>query len=177
MVASKKKVDTEQKVVSMGPQLIQQCAVVFSHLNKPDMEYNSGHSVTIKVTKELKDLHKEMKAQTGVNHINGLKSDDEDTELASFKTKIHSNDGIQKFPKTFDLEGQACSAPSRGDIVNIIFQPKVWNVNNKDQISCYLNEIQVVERNSESSITFEKPGSTEASFEKPTENSKEDLPF
>ena len=65
---------------------------------KPDLEYNTGHSVTVKeVNKDLKDAFKEMTAQSGVSHINGLKKDEEGVELAKFKTSVYSNDGVEVF--------------------------------------------------------------------------------
>jgi hypothetical protein len=164
------------KAVKFGPQMVSNLKVRYSHLAKPDLEYNTGHSVTVEVNKDLKDAFKEMTAQSGVSHINGLKKDEEGVELAKFKTSVYSNDGVQKFPKMVDTKSEACDAPFGGDIINLIFQPKVWNVNNKEQISCYLKEIQVVEQNSGSSVTFMKPKQTEVSNVS-EEDTRDDLPF
>ena len=87
---------TMKSPVKMGKIIVKGLVVRYSHLLKPDLQYNSGHSVTVEVNKELAKLQKELIAQTGVKLINGLK-DDEGTKLASFKNKIHSDEGIERF--------------------------------------------------------------------------------
>ena len=70
------------KAVKFGPQMVSNLKVRYSHLAKPDLEYNTGHSVTVEVNKDLKDAFKEMTAQSGIKHINGLKTNEEGVELA-----------------------------------------------------------------------------------------------
>ena len=104
-MAVNKKTGTMKNPVKMGAQMIKGLKVKWSHLAKPDLEYNSGHSVTVEMNDELKKLHKEMQAQTGVKHINGL-SEYEGVETAKFSTKVYVNEGVEKFPSIFDTDGQ-----------------------------------------------------------------------
>jgi len=178
----KKKAESVPNSVKMGKMMVSGLIVKWSHLLKPDLEYNSGHSVTVEINKELANIFKELIAQTGVKTINGLK-EFEGTKLASFKNKIHSNEGVERFPKIFDKEGQVTGdCPFGGDEVNVVIKPKVWEMNGKQSISCYLEQVQWVEKNSGDSVTFEKPSNKtdEVSFENSnndTNSSGEDLPF
>ena len=142
--------------VRMDKIIVKNLTVKWSHLLKPDLEYNSGHSVTVEVNKELAKLQKELIAQTGVKKINGLK-EVEGVKLASFKNKIHSTEGIERFPKIYDGDGQVTSdCPFGGDKINVVIKPKVWDMNGKQSISCYLEQVQWVEKNSGESVTFER---------------------
>ena len=178
----KKSEESVKNSVKMTKMIVKNLTVKWSHLLKPDLEYNSGHSVTVVVNKELAKLQKELIAQTGIKTINGLK-EDEGTKLASFKNKIHSNEGIERFPNIFDEDGQRTGdCPFGGDKVNVVIKPKVWGVNGKESISCYLEQVQWVEKNSADSVTFERPSDKkeEVSFENSnndTDSSGEDLPF
>ena len=176
-MAVNKKSGKMKSNVSMGAQTLENCKVKWSHIQKPDLEYNSGHSVSIEVTPELKKLHKEMIAQTGVKHINGLKTED-GVDLAKFGTKIYVSDNIERYPNVYDSNGEkTMDSPFGGDVINLIFKPKVWDVSGKQSISCYLQEIQIVEKIN-SSVTFAKPKSQEDSvtFSK-DDDEDEDLPF
>jgi len=149
--------------------------VKWSHLLKPDLEFNSGHSVTVEVNKELAKLQKELIAQTGIKKINGLKVDKDGTKLASFKNKIHSEQGKSRFPNIFTKEGDRTNdCPFGGDEINVVIKPKVWEMNGKQSISCYLEQVQWVEKNSSNSVTFEVVNQKETSDGQP---SNEDLPF
>jgi len=161
--------------VRMDKMIVKNLTVKWSHLLKPDLEYNSGHSVTVEVNKELAKLQKELVAQTGVKKINGLKEDD-GVKLASFKNKIHSGEGIERFPKIYDENGQVTSdCPFGGDRINVVIKPKVWDMNGSQSISCYLEQVQWVEKNNNDSVTFEKiiDSSDNVSFE----NDDDKLPF
>ena len=136
--------------VRMDKMIVKNLTVKWSHLLKPDLEYNSGHSVT---------------------KINGLK-EDEGVKLASFKNKIHSGEGIERFPKIYDEDGQVTSdCPFGGDKINVVIKPKVWDMNGSQSISCYLEQVQWVEKNSGDSVTFEKI--VDVTFE----NDDDKLPF
>jgi hypothetical protein len=150
--------------------------VKWSHLLKPDLEYNSGHSVTVEINKELAKLQKELIAQTGVKKINGLK-DDDGVKLASFRNKIHSSEGVERFPRIYDKDGQiTADCPFGGDEINVVIKPKVWEMNGKQSISCYLEQVQWVKKNSGDSVTFEVIKDDEVSFANDNlENDK--LPF
>jgi hypothetical protein len=154
-MAVNKKTGAMKSPVRMGRMMVKNLTVKWSHLLKPDLEYNSGHSVTVEMNKELAKLQKEMIAQTGVKKINGLK-DDDGTKLASFRNKIHSNEGIERFPRIYDEDGQHTGdCPFGGDVVNVVIKPKVWDMNGTQSISCYLEEIQWVKKNSGDAVTFE----------------------
>jgi hypothetical protein len=162
--------------VKMGAQIVKNLKVKWSHLAKPDLEYNSGHSVTVEMNDELKKLHKEMQAQTGVKHINGL-SEYEGVETAKFSTKVYVNEGVEKFPSIYDTNGQkTMDIPFGGDVVNLVFKPREWD-KPKKSISCYLQEVQLVEKNGgeKMSVTFAKvqDKSNEVTFSE----QEEDLPF
>ena len=167
--------------VKMDKMIVKNLTVKWSHLLKPDLEYNSGHSVTVEVNKELAKLLKELVAQTGVKKINGLK-EHEGVKLASFKNKIHSTEGIERFPKIYDKDGQVTGdCPFGGDKINVVIKPKVWDMNGKQSISCYLEQVQWVEKNSDDSVTFERivDKADDASFEKDNNDDDDDekLPF
>ena len=169
--------------VKIGAQSVNDLLVKYSHIAKPDLEYNSGHSVTVVVNENLKNLQKEVVAQTGVKKLNGIKKTDEGEELASFRTKVFVNEGKERFPNVFDMEGQrTMDVPFGGDTVNLVIKPKVVEMNNKHSISFYLQEVQVVEKQENGKVTFAKPKAeqtnTETTFEsQSTENSESDLPF
>jgi len=46
--------------------------------------------------------------------------------------------------------------PFGGDKINVVIKPKVWDMNGKQSISCYLEQVQWVEKNSGESVTFER---------------------
>ena len=169
---------TMKSPVKMGKLIVKGLVVRYSHLLKPDLQYNSGHSVTVEVNKELAKLQKELIAQTGVKLINGLK-DDEGTKLASFKNKIHSDEGIERFPRIYDEDGQHTGdCPFGGDVVNVVIKPKVWDMNGTQSISCYLEEIQWVEKNSGDAITFKKISDKKDKVSFANDNLEDDkLPF
>ena len=178
-MAVNKKTGNMTSPVKMEKMIVSGLTVKWSHLLKPDLEYNSGHSVTVEVNKELAKLQKELIAQTGIKKINGLKVDD-GVKLASFKNNIHSNEGIERFPHIFDEDGQRTGdCPFGGDTINVVIKPKVWDMNGKQSISCYLEQVQSVEKNSVDSVTFEvindKP--KKASFASNTNDDDDDLPF
>ena len=157
-MTAKKKTESAPNSVKMGKMKVNGLTVKWSHLLKPDLEYNSGHSVTVEMNKELADLHKELIAQTGVSKINGLK-DADGVKLASFRNKIHSNEGVERFPNIFTKEGTFTNdCPFGGDEVNLVIKPKVWEMNGTQSISCYLEQVQWVKKNSDDGVTFEVPG-------------------
>ena len=174
-MAVNKKTGNMTSPVKMTTQQLFGLTVKWSHLLKPDMVYDSGHSVTVEMTKEVEKLHKELMAQTGLKKVNGIKVDDDGKKLVKFGTKIFSNDGGERFPKIYDKDGQATNdCPYGGDKVNVAVRPKVVEKTNPPSISCYLQEDQWVEKNNESSVTFAKP-QEESSFNGKASN--EDLPF
>jgi|TARA_R100001530_G_scaffold40416_2_gene31070 hypothetical protein len=179
-MAVNKKTGNMTSPVQMETQQLFGLTVKWSHLLKPDMVYDSGHSVTVEMTDELEKLHKELKAQTGLKKVNGVKVNDEGTKLVKFGTKIFSNDGVERFPKIYDKEGQATDdCPYGGDKVNVAIKPKVVDKTTPPSISCYLQEVQWVEKNNSNSVTFEKP-KEESSFSGKSSDSKtedEGLPF
>ena len=167
------------KSVSFGAEKLDGLEVVWSHLSKPDLEYKSGHSVTVKTNKALKEYVKQVQAQSGVDKVNGMKKTDDGDAVGKFGTKIYSNDGVERFPNIYDLEGQKTGdVPFGGDKVNVVVRPKVWDMNNQKSISIYLQEVQVVESSGGGGVTFAKPKpkQEEVSFEK-EQTSEEDLPF
>tara|TARA_R100001244_G_scaffold112511_1_gene83244 strand:+ start:449 stop:976 length:528 start_codon:yes stop_codon:yes gene_type:complete len=154
-MAVSKKTGNTKSPVKMDSQKVFGLTVKWSHLLKPDLEYNSGHSVTVEINKELAKLQKELIAQTGVKKINGLK-DDDGVKLASFRNKIHSSEGVERFPRIYDKDGQiTADCPFGGDEINVVIKPKVWEMNGKQSISCYLEQVQWVKKNSGDSVTFE----------------------
>jgi len=171
------------KSVSFGAEKLEGLEVVWSHLAKPDMEYKSGHSVTVKVNKALKEYIKQVQAQSGVDKINGMKTTDDGDEFMKFGTKIFSNDGVERFPNIYDKNGQKTGdVPFGGDQVNLIVRPKVWDMNNQQSVSIYLKEVMVVESSGSGGVTFQKPKPQQEgmSFDKSEKNNKdddEDLPF
>jgi hypothetical protein len=174
-MAVNKKTGNMTSPVKMTTQQLFGLTVKWSHLLKPDMVYDSGHSVTVEMTKEVEKLHKELMAQTGLKKVNGIKVDDDGKKLVKFGTKIFSNDGVERFPKIYDKDGQATDdCPYGGDRVNVAVRPKVVEKTNPPSISCYLQEVQWVEKNNDSSVTFAKP-QEESSFNGKASN--EDLPF
>ena len=72
-MAVNKKTGNMTSPVQMETQQLFGLTVKWSHLLKPDMVYDSGHSVTVEMTDELEKLHKELKAQTGLKKVNGVK--------------------------------------------------------------------------------------------------------
>ena len=177
-MAVNKKTGDMKSPVKMGRMIVKGLVVRYSHLLKPDLQYGSGHSVTVEVNKELAKLQKELIAQTGIKLINGLK-DDDGTKLSSIKNKIHSNEGVERFPKIFDTEGQYTNdCPFGGDEVNIVIKPKVWDVNGTQSISCYLEEVQWVKKNSGDAITFKKINDKADEVSLANDNLEDDkLPF
>ena len=174
-MAVNKKTGNMTSPVKMTTQQLFGLTIRWSHLQKPDLTYDSGHSVTVEMTKEVEKLHKELMAQTGLSKVNGIKVDDEGNKTVKFATKIFSNDGVERFPKIYDKDGQATNdCPYGGDKVNVAVRPKVVEKTNPPSISCYLQEVQWVEKNNESSVTFAKP-QEESSFN--GKSSNEDLPF
>ena len=174
-MAVNKKTGNMTSPVKMTTQQLFGLTVKWSHLLKPDMVYDSGHSVTVEMTKEVEKLHKELMAQTGLKKVNGIKVDDDGKKLVKFGTKIISNDGVERFPKIYDKDGQAADdCPYGGDRVNVAVKPKVVEKTTPPSISCYLQEVQWVEKNNDSSVTFAKP-QEESSFNGKASN--EDLPF
>tara|TARA_R100001443_G_C3311183_1_gene167790 strand:- start:208 stop:741 length:534 start_codon:yes stop_codon:yes gene_type:complete len=167
------------KSVSFGAEKLEDLEVVWSHLAKPDMEYKSGHSVTVKVTKALKEYIKQVQAQSGVDKINGMKKTDDGDELIKFGTKIYSNDGVERFPNIYDTDGQKSGdVPFGGDKVSVVVRPKVWDMNGQKSVSIYLQEVMVLESSGGGGVTFQKPKPKQEgiSFEK-QQDDDEDLPF
>ena len=70
-MAVNKKTGT-MKGVAFGAEKLEGLEVVWSHLAKPDLEYKSGHSVTVKRTKALNEYIKQVQAQSGVDKVNGM---------------------------------------------------------------------------------------------------------
>lgn len=178
--------------VKFSPITLENVTVTYSHIQKPDLEYNTGHSVTVEVTESIMEMLKEITKQSGVSKVNGVSKADKDGKYKScdvkdkptqikFKNGIYSNDGIERFPDVFDMDGQrTMENPYGGDVVNLVVRPKVWDMNGKESISVYLNEIQIVEKNSGAKVTFAKPQQKEATFDasqKPGVAASEDLPF
>ena len=177
-MAVNKKTGT-MKGVAFGAEKMEGLEMVWSHLAKPDLEYKSGHSVTVKRTKALNEYIKQVQAQSGVDKVNGMKTTKDGDDVMKFGTKIFSNDGVERFPNVFDLNGQRISdVPFGGDKVNLVVRPKVWDMNNEKSISMYLQEVQVVESSGGGGVTFAKPKQKqeEVSFEN-EQTDDEDLPF
>ena len=167
--------------------------VKFSHIQKPDLEYNSGHSVLVECNNELEKMIKEVVKQSGVETVNGLKKQVGDKiqscqlkdgpDYIVFKNAIYSRDGVERFPDVYDMQGQrTMDNPYGGDVVNLAVRPKVWDMQGKQSISIYLNEVQIAEKNSGDSVTFAKPKKEqkEVSFDASKKDgpvSDEDLPF
>jgi hypothetical protein len=167
------------KSVSFGAEKLDGLEVVWSHISKPDLEYQSGHSVTVKTNKALKEYVKQLKAQSGIDKVNGMKKTEDGEELMKFGTKIYSSDGVERFPNVYDLEGQKTNeVPFREDVVNLVVKPKIVEFQNKTSISVYLNEVQMAQSSGGGGVTFAKPKpkQEEVSFEK-EQTSEEDLPF
>ena len=61
--------------VKFGSMVLENLTVKYSHITKPDLEYNSGHSVMVEWTKELQKMFNEIVKQSGVDKINGLKKE------------------------------------------------------------------------------------------------------
>tara|TARA_R100000808_G_C2148695_1_gene156892 strand:+ start:893 stop:1417 length:525 start_codon:yes stop_codon:yes gene_type:complete len=174
-MAVNKKTGNMASPVKMQTQQLFGLTIRWSHLQKPDMVYETGHSVTVEITDEIEKLHKELMAQTGLDKVNGVKVDDEGKKTVKFATRIFSNDGVERFPKVYDVDGQLTNdCPFGGDKVNVSIRPKVVEKTNPPSISCYLQEVQWVEKNNENYVTFAKP-QTESSFN--GQPSDEDLPF
>ena len=178
--------------VKFSPITLENVTVTYSHIQKPDLEYNTGHSVTVEVTKSIMQMLEEITKQSGVAKVNGVSKADKEGKYKScdvkdkptqikFKSGIYSNDGIERFPDVFDMDGQrTMENPYGGDVVNLVVKPYVWDMNGKESISVYLNEIQIVEKNSGAKVTFAKPQQKEATFDasqKPGVAASEDLPF
>ena len=177
-MAVNKKTGT-MKGVAFGAEKVEGLEAVWSHLAKPDLEYKSGHSVTVKRTKALNEYIKQVQAQSGVDKVNGMKTTKDGDDVMKFGTKIFSNDGVERFPNVFDLNCQRISdVPFGGDKVNLVVKPKVWDMNNEKSISMYLQEVQVVESSGGGGVTFAKPKQKqeEVSFEN-EQTDDEDLPF
>ena len=167
--------------------------VKFSHIQKPDLEYNSGHSVLVECNKELEKMIKEVVKQSGVETVNGLKKQvgekiqscqlKDGPDYIVFKNAIYSKDGVERFPDVYDMQGQrTMDNPYGGDVVNLAVRPSVWDMQGKQSISIYLNEVQIAEKNSGDSVTFAKPKQEqkEVSFDASKKDgpvSDEDLPF
>ena len=166
--------------------------ITYSHIQKPDLEYNTGHSVTVEWNKDIAKMFKEMVKQSGVKKVNGLSAPNGEGRLKScqlkdgptqvkFKNSLYSSDNVERFPDVFDLDGQrTMDNPYGGDVVNLVVRPKVWDMQGKESISVYLNEIQIVEKNSGSKVTFAKPKQEETTFNANKQSkpvSDEDLPF
>ena len=175
-MAVNKKTGNMASPVKMQTQQLFSLIVKWADLLKPDMVYGSGHSVTVEMTDEVEKLHKELMAQTGLKKVNGIKVDDEGNKTVKFSTRIFSNDGVERFPKIYDEYGQVTNdCPFGGDKINVSIRPKVVDKTTPPSISCYLHEVQWVEKNSDnSSVTFAKP-QEESSFN--GQSSEEDLPF
>ena len=127
----------------------------------------------------MNEYIKQVQAQSGVDKVNGMKTTKDGDDVMKFGTKIFSNDGVERFPNVFDLNGQRTSdVPFGGDKVNLVVKPKVWDMNNEKSISMYLQEVQVVESSGGGGVTFAKPKQKqeEVSFEN-EQTDDEDLPF
>jgi len=191
-MAINKESGTMKSPVKFSPMTLEQVTVTYSHIQRPDLEYNTGHSVTVEVNKPIQQMLNEIVKQSGVDKVNGVSKQDKDGKYKScevkdkptqikFKNGIYSNDGVERFPDVFDLNGQrTMENPYGGDVVNLVVRPKVWDVNGKQSVSVYLNEIQIVEKNSGAKVTFAKPkeeGTTFDANKNPGVVADEDLPF
>jgi len=191
-MAVNKKSGTMKAPVKFSPMTLEKVTITYSHIQKPDLEYNTGHSVTVEWNKDIAKMFSEMVKQSGVKKVNGLSAPNGDGRLKScqlkdgptqvkFKNSLYSSDGVERFPDVFDLDGQrTMDNPYGGDVVNLVVRPKVWDMQGKESISVYLNEIQIVEKNSGSKITFAKPRQEETTFNANKQSepvSDEDLPF
>lgn len=153
--------------VKFGSMVLENLTVKYSHITKPDLEYNSGHSVMVEWTKELQKMFDEIVKQSGVDKINGLKKEvdgklkscqlKDKPEYVTFKNALYSSDGVERFPDVFDKNGsRTMEDPWGGDVVNLSVRPKVWDISGTQSISVYLNQIQIEEKNSGESFTFER---------------------
>ena len=153
--------------VKFSTMVLKNLTVKYSHITKPDLEYNSGHSVMVEWTKELEDMFKEIVKQSGVTKINGLKKEvdgklkscqlKDKPGYATFKNALYSSDGVERFPDVFDKNGdRTIDDPWGGDVVNLSVRPKVWDISGTESISVYLNQVQIEEKNSGESFTFER---------------------
>ena len=191
-MAVNRKSGTMKAPVKFSPMTLEKVTITYSHIQKPDLEYNTGHSVTVEWNKDIAKMFSEMVKQSGVKKVNGLSAPNGDGRLKScqlkdgptqvkFKNSLYSSDGVERFPDVFDLDGQrTMDNPYGGDVVNLVVRPKVWDMQGKESISVYLNEIQIVEKNSGSKVTFAKPKQEETTFNANKQSkpvSDEDLPF
>ena len=166
-MAVNKKTNTMKAAVKFSTMVLKNLTVKYSHITKPDLEYNSGHSVMVEWTKELEDMFKEIVKQSGVTKINGLKKEvdgklkscqlKDKPGYATFKNALYSSDGVERFPDVFDKNGdRTMDDPWGGDVVNLSVRPKVWDISGTESISVYLNQVQIEEKNSGESFTFER---------------------
>ena len=191
-MAVNKKSGTMKSPVKFSPLTLEKVTVNYSHLQKPDLEYNTGHSVTVEWNKDMGKMFDEIVKQSGVKKINGLSAPNNDGKLKScqlkdgpvqvkFRNALYSSDGVERFPDVFDIDGQrTMDNPFGGDVVNLVVRPKVWDMQGKESISVYLNEVQIVEKNSGSKVTFAKPKKEETTFDANKKSGPvpdEDLPF
>ncbi len=186
-MAVNKKTGTMNSVY-FGPFVVEDVETTWVHLNKPDLEYNTGHSVSVKINDTLRKELKDIVAQSGVKVIYGLKDNDgkktEDYKKADsikFKTKVYSDDGVQRFPNVYDVNGaKTQDTPFGGDTISAVVKPKAY----EEGVSIYLQEVMVKETNGSSKVTFAKPKEEQqtVSFNKQADNDtkkddEEDLPF
>ena len=192
-MAVNKKSGTMKAPVKFSPITLEKVTVTYSHIQRPDLEYNTGHSVTVEWNKDIEKMFNEMVKQAGVPKVNGLSAPDKKTDKlkscqltdgptqVKFKNALYSSDGVERFPDVFDLDGQrTMDNPYGGDVVNLVVRPKVWDMQGKESISVYLNEIQIVDKNSGSKVTFAKPKQEETTFNANKQSGPvpdEDLPF
>tara|TARA_Y100000401_G_C8305225_1_gene216504 strand:+ start:95 stop:682 length:588 start_codon:yes stop_codon:yes gene_type:complete len=195
-MAVNKKTGTMKNPVKFQTMKLDNLVVKYSHITKPDLVYNSGHSVMVEWTKELQKMFNEIVKQSGVDKVNGLKKEiggkikrcdlKDGPEYVTFKNKLFVLEGIERFPDVFDKDGQrTMDDPWSGDEVNLYVRPKVIDKGDTPSVSVYLNQIQIEKKDSGSSATFERiqkepqfgQGVNKHTESKQESDNEEDLPF
>ena len=86
-MAVNKKSGTMKSPVKFSPLTLEKVTVTYSHIQKPDLEYNTGHSVTVEWNKDMGKMFDEIVKQSGVKKINGLSAPNNDGKLKSCQLK------------------------------------------------------------------------------------------
>lgn len=115
--------------------------VRWSHLSAPDEKFgNPNHSITVKITPELKSILDKELMSLGGKKINGLKED-----LIKFKNTLKIKEGVRSFPITGSDASPSEQIPMSSDIVRLRVTPSL--LSRDDSVSFYLEAVQLVQKN------------------------------
>lgn len=157
--------------------------VRWADIARPDSFKGSlKHQIQVIVTDEMLNLLKEY---AGTRKINGLREDGDNT-IFKAKSVVYTRDGKERFERVYDSQGTLTEEnPFGGDVVSLRLSAAELD---DGSMSFYLNAIQILHKNSQSSDGGSPFDSVDGGFVSPevtttTEEvpaaaaAEEDIPF